>query len=163
MSSPIPFSTAKPEESKITTPLLWVGALSGLVLFGSWLPTFKFFAIPAHYLPLHITLEFVAIAVSAMVFALAWNLRSARGNSHAIILGSGFLAAAFPATASGAITSVCSSNSPQYLLTAVAALTRISASRVPSQRASEAYLPDIRPNSRWSIPATHLGSNAGSC
>lgn len=94
MSSPIPFSTAKPDEWKITAPLLWVGTLTGLLLFGSWLPAFRFFAAPAHYLPFHTSLEFVAIAVSAMVFALAWNLRSAQGNSHAVILGTGFLAVA---------------------------------------------------------------------
>ncbi len=95
MNSPLPANTTKPDQWKITAPLVWAGILSGLLLFGSWLPEFKFFADPAHYLPFHITLEFVAIAVSAMVFALAWSLRSAQWNSHAVILGTGFLAVAF--------------------------------------------------------------------
>ena len=89
MNSP---ATAKPDEWKVTAQLLWVGALSVLLLLGSWLPGLKFFAEPAHYLPFHITLEFVAMAVSGMVFTLAWNLRNAPANSHAVILGTGFLA-----------------------------------------------------------------------
>lgn len=56
---------------KLTAPLVWVTVLSSLLLLGSWLPAFQFFANPAHYLPFHITLEFIAMAVSAMVFALS--------------------------------------------------------------------------------------------
>ena len=85
-------SAAKPDDGKITAPLIWVGALSALFLLGGWFPAFKFFSVPAHYLPLHITLEFIAMAISAMVFALGWNLRGTRGNSHTVILGVGFLA-----------------------------------------------------------------------
>ena len=84
--------TVDPDAWNITAPLLWVGTLSVLILLGGWLPAFKFFAEPAHYLPFHTALEFVAMAVSAMVFALAWNLRDTHENSHAVILGTGFLA-----------------------------------------------------------------------
>ncbi len=79
-------------DKKFTAPLVWVTALSSLLLLGGWLPAFQFFANPAHYLPFHIALEFVAMAVSAMVFALSWNLRRIEDNSHAVILGTGFLA-----------------------------------------------------------------------
>ena len=91
MNHSAPDANAIPEDWKITWPLFWVGALSALLLLGGWLPAIKFFPLPAHYLPFHTSLEFVAMAVSAMVFSLAWNLRSAPGNSHAVILGSGFL------------------------------------------------------------------------
>lgn len=91
MNSSAPSATVNPDESKFRPLLLWVGALSVLLLFGSWLPAFSFFAVPAHYLPFHIALEFVAMAVSATGFALAWNLRGNPGNSHAILLGTGFL------------------------------------------------------------------------
>jgi len=84
----------KLNEIKITAPLILAGTLTLLLLLGGWLPAFKFFEGDTHYLPLHITLEFVAMAVSAMVFALAWNLRDTDENSHAVILGTGFLAVA---------------------------------------------------------------------
>ncbi len=85
-------STPQRTDKKFTAPLVWVTALSSLLLLGGWLPAFQFFANPAHYLPFHIALEFVAMAVSAMVFALSWNLRRIEDNSHAVILGTGFLA-----------------------------------------------------------------------
>ena len=85
-------STPQRTDKKFTAPLVWVTALSSLLLLGGWLPALRFFANPAHYLPFHIALEFVAMAVSAMVFALSWNLRRIEDNSHAVILGTGFLA-----------------------------------------------------------------------
>ena len=66
--------------------------LTLLLFFGQTLPAAKFFSSPANYLPLHIIIEFLAMTVSAMVFALAWNLRWQPDNSHRIILGAGFLA-----------------------------------------------------------------------
>ena len=36
-------SAAKPDDGKITAPLIWVGALSALFLLGGWFPAFKFF------------------------------------------------------------------------------------------------------------------------
>lgn len=70
----------------------WVVILTLLLLLGQALPGIKFFSVPANYLPLHTALEFVAMAVSVMVFALAWNLRSQPDNSHLMLLGTGFLA-----------------------------------------------------------------------
>src|SRR5574343_736494 len=58
-----------------------------LLVFGRLLPSAHFFANPTHYLPLHTMLEFVAMAVSSMVFALGWNLRRQQPNSHAVLLG----------------------------------------------------------------------------
>ncbi|MDD3354591.1 MASE3 domain-containing protein [Zoogloea sp.] len=92
MNSAAPFPVAKGTEGTLTVPLLWIVVLSLLLLLGGGLPALRFFALPAHYLPFHITLEFIAMAVSAMVFALAWNLRHIEGNSHAVMLGTGFLA-----------------------------------------------------------------------
>lgn len=70
---------------------LWVLALSALLIFGQFLPARKFFESSASYLPLHTLLEFISVAVSSMVFALAWNLRKQGLNSHRVILGAGFL------------------------------------------------------------------------
>ena len=92
MNNPVPASMVDPEAGKPRVPLLWVAALSVLFLLSGFLPAFRFFSLPTHYLPFHTALEFVAMAVSAMVFALAWNLRSASGNSQSILLGTGFLA-----------------------------------------------------------------------
>jgi diguanylate cyclase (GGDEF)-like protein/PAS domain S-box-containing protein len=68
-------------------PAIWAAILTALFLLGSLLPSFTFFANPQNYLPLHMTLEFISIAVSLMVFALAWNLRRIEINSQIIILG----------------------------------------------------------------------------
>ena len=90
MNSPPP--TPHPDDWQITAPLVWVCTLSALLVLGGWFPAVRFFAVPTHYLPLHTALEFVAMAISAMVFALGWNLRGTGKNSHAVILGVGFLA-----------------------------------------------------------------------
>lgn len=66
--------------------------LAVLLLLAQTLPAAKFFANPAHYLPLHIVFEFIAITISGMVAGLAWNLRERQPNSHRMILGAGFLA-----------------------------------------------------------------------
>jgi hypothetical protein len=63
-----------------------------IAVFFSALPALRFFSLPLNYLPLHSILEFVATAVSAMVFALAWNLRGHPDKSHRMLLGAGFLA-----------------------------------------------------------------------
>ncbi|QSA97539.1 MASE3 domain-containing protein [Methylococcus sp. EFPC2] len=73
-------------------PRIWVGGLSLLLIFGYGLPSERLFTTPADYLPLHTALEFVSMAISAMVFGLAWNLRQQDRNSHSILLGTGFLA-----------------------------------------------------------------------
>ncbi|OYU97948.1 MAG: diguanylate cyclase, partial [Burkholderiales bacterium PBB5] len=71
---------------------IWALVLTLLLALGQALPATHFLAAPARYLPLHTLLEFVAMAVSAMVFALAWNLRSQPGSNHRLLLGCGFLA-----------------------------------------------------------------------
>lgn len=73
---------------------LWAVSLTLILAFGQMLPAGKFFDSPSNYLPLHTLLEFIAMAVSAMVFALAWNLRKQGINSHRVMLGAGFLAVA---------------------------------------------------------------------
>ncbi len=75
-----------------SAPGWWAIGLTVLLLVGRTLPEAQFFASPAHYLPLHTGLEFISIAVSVMVFALAWNLRRQADNSHLMRLGVGFLA-----------------------------------------------------------------------
>ena len=87
----------KPNESlfppvRLGIQTLWVVILSLIFLGAGFFPEIKLFAQQAHYLPLHTTLEFVAMTISAMVFALAWNLRSKAENSQNMILGIGFLA-----------------------------------------------------------------------
>jgi len=74
--------------------LVWAVGLTLVLLIGRTLPAAKFFESPENYLPLHIFTELVAISVSAMVFALAWNLRNQEQNNHRVILGVGFLAVA---------------------------------------------------------------------
>ena len=73
------------------TPAMWAGALSLLFLLALTLPSVTFFSRAEDYLPLHLFLEFVPMAVSAMVFSLAWNLRRQPDNSHTILLGTTFL------------------------------------------------------------------------
>jgi PAS domain-containing protein len=72
--------------------VLWVAILTLLLFIGQALPAAKFFSSPASYIPMHTVLEFFAMAVSAMVFALAWSLRRQSDNSHLTLLGTGFLA-----------------------------------------------------------------------
>ena len=76
----------------LSPPTLWALALTALLLLGYALPGFRFFSSPANYLPLHTALEFAAMAVSAMVFTLAWNLRHQPHNGNIMLLGAGFLA-----------------------------------------------------------------------
>ncbi|MDK9725390.1 MAG: PAS domain S-box protein [Sterolibacteriaceae bacterium MAG5] len=70
----------------------WALALTVLLVLSQALPTMRFFASPAAYIPFHTVLELFSIAVSAMVFALAWNLRGQGEDSHRMMLGTGFLA-----------------------------------------------------------------------
>lgn len=67
--------------------LSWALGLTVILASGPWLPASHFFASPSAYLPLHTVLEFVAMAVSAMIFTLAWNLRKSENNSHIVLLG----------------------------------------------------------------------------
>jgi|GEM_PF-849642 len=87
-----PMTGLAPTRARLPAPLLWILALSLLLLFGQALPASRFFATPGAYLPLHTSLEFLAMVVSGMVFALAWNLRGQAGNNQNLLLGCGFLA-----------------------------------------------------------------------
>ena len=75
-----------------SAPVLWALALTALLLLGYTLPALQFVSSPANYLPLHTALEFAAMAVSVMVFSLAWNVRSQPDNGNAMLIGAGFLA-----------------------------------------------------------------------
>ena len=70
----------------------WVLVLTLLLAFGWAMPAARLFDPPSTYLPFHTVLEFVAMAISAMVFALSWNLWWQGKDSRRIILGAGFLA-----------------------------------------------------------------------
>ena len=78
-----------------TAPLVWMATLTLLLLTGWLLPHSKLFPETHDYLAAHTLLEFVSMAVSVMVFALAWNLRFEEGSSHRIMVGVGFLAICF--------------------------------------------------------------------
>jgi diguanylate cyclase (GGDEF)-like protein/PAS domain S-box-containing protein len=73
------------------SPIVWVAVLSTLLLLGWLMPRGKLFTMEHDYLALHMVLEFASMAVSVMVFALAWNLRFEVGSNHRIMLGVGFL------------------------------------------------------------------------
>ena len=70
-----------------------VGAFTTFFVVAPVLPSAQFFT-PLSYLPLHTALEFVAMAVSLMVFGLGWNLRGEPFNSHIVVLAAAFLAVA---------------------------------------------------------------------
>jgi diguanylate cyclase (GGDEF)-like protein/PAS domain S-box-containing protein len=72
---------------RLRAPAWWAIGLTTLFVAGSVLPSVTFFSNPDHYLPLHITLEFISISISFMVLALAWNLRHIEANSQIIVLG----------------------------------------------------------------------------
>jgi diguanylate cyclase (GGDEF)-like protein len=74
--------------------LVVVGVLTVLVVSGPLLPGLLFFEKQSDYLPLHTGLEFIAMAVSLMVFGLGWNLRRQADNSHSIVLAATFLSVA---------------------------------------------------------------------
>ncbi|MDR3470054.1 MAG: EAL domain-containing protein [Xanthobacteraceae bacterium] len=67
-----------------------VALLTALLLAAPLVPPGRLFS-PLGYLPLHTALEFAAMAVSVMVFALSWNLRHQPLNSHLVLLGAAFL------------------------------------------------------------------------
>lgn len=74
----------------------WVLGLTLLSVISLFLPRWNFFANAQSYLPIHIALELVSISVSIMVFGLIWALRSQmpNTNSHAVLMGVGFLGVA---------------------------------------------------------------------
>jgi len=80
-------------ESQIRRLAFAVGAFTAFFAVAPTLPGAQFFT-PVSYLPVHTALEFVAMAVSLMVFGLGWNLRGEASNSHIIVLAAAFLAVA---------------------------------------------------------------------
>ncbi len=68
-------------------PLLWCAALTAVVVLLWAMPHGTLFGSPAEYVPVHVALEFVALAVSVMVFALSWNLRDGAANARIMALG----------------------------------------------------------------------------
>ncbi|WP_051241681.1 MASE3 domain-containing protein [Azohydromonas australica] len=67
-----------------------VGLLTGFMLLAFWLPAEHIFDVPHHYLALHTVLEFSAMAMAVMVFALTWTLHR-RSDQRMLALGLGFL------------------------------------------------------------------------
>ncbi len=76
-------------------PAGWVAGITALTLGAMlFVPRAILLTDPTHYAVVHSGLEFVAVAVSAMVFALGWSLRDEAPNSHAVLLAVAFLAVA---------------------------------------------------------------------
>ena len=71
----------------VAAPTLWCAVLLAVFLLSLALPPANLFATPGSYLPVHLSLEFVALAVSIMVYALAWNLRDSESNAQVMLLG----------------------------------------------------------------------------
>lgn len=74
-------------ESFASTPLRWAAMLTALCVVAILLPGWRMFSSAEHYLALHNALEFFSIAVSAMVFALGWNLRRSASGGAFLWLG----------------------------------------------------------------------------
>lgn len=72
----------------------WMAALTGILVLSPLLPTYTFTSGIGAYDAVHTVLEFASIAVSFMVFALAWNLRHLQDNFALLILGLASFAAA---------------------------------------------------------------------
>jgi|GEM_PF-1219220 len=88
-----PLSRSAPDALRLA-PVQWAIVLSVLFVGGSFLPAGTVFELPEHYLALHTALEVFSITVSAMVFALGWNLRRTPHGGPFVWLGAVFLAVA---------------------------------------------------------------------
>lgn len=69
------------------SPVVWCALLLAGFVASLGLPSVNFFADPESYIALHLSLEFIALAVSVMIFALAWNLRDHDRNARVMVLG----------------------------------------------------------------------------
>ncbi len=74
--------------------VIWVLTMTVGWVLGLLLQPLSLFSSPHQYLPVHAALEFIGISVSAMVFALGWNLRDTERGSRLVWLGAVFLAVA---------------------------------------------------------------------
>ncbi len=84
----------QPSDRQTRALLVAVAVLTAAAAGAPLLPEIRLFHDPTEYLPLHTGLEFIAMAVSVMVFSLGWNLRRQADNSHAIVLAATFLGVA---------------------------------------------------------------------
>ncbi len=73
-------------------PFVWALAMTVLLVLASLMPAADVFSEAGHYLGLHTALEFISIAVAAMVFALGRNLRGTSSGGSFVWLGAVFLA-----------------------------------------------------------------------
>ena len=69
------------------------GTLLALLLVLNWLPSLPGLRGVAHYLPLHMALETLAIVVAGLTFGLVWSARHERLPRNAFLLGCAFLGA----------------------------------------------------------------------
>jgi diguanylate cyclase (GGDEF)-like protein/PAS domain S-box-containing protein len=74
-------------------PIFTIAICTLLFTIGLQLPNYQFFNSSEEYLPVHTLLEFFAISICIMIFALGWNIRKASESDHLPIVGSVFLAA----------------------------------------------------------------------
>ncbi len=91
MTSQAPGRTFGPQIRRLAVTVI---GLTLLLVAGPLLPAARFFPVAADYLPIHTGLEFVAMAVSLMVFGLGWNLRGEENDSHIVLLAATFLGVA---------------------------------------------------------------------
>jgi len=75
-------------------PLILCLFLTLLAFNGRWLPPITLASLQSDYAGVHMLLEMIAIAISAMVFGLGWSLRRQPDNILSVIVGAGFLAVA---------------------------------------------------------------------
>ncbi len=88
-----PLSRTFPQALRLA-PARWAIFLGVLFAVCSVLPAWTLFSAHEHYLVLHTALEVFSITVSAMVFALGWNLRRTAQSAPFVWLGVIFLAVA---------------------------------------------------------------------
>lgn len=76
-------------------PVIWIAMACGAaVLFAGQFSTGHFFDDSASYLPLHTALEFFAITVAILIFAIVWHTRQKHEDGRSIFLASIFLGVA---------------------------------------------------------------------
>jgi MFS family permease len=76
-------------------PVIWLVLASGLLTaFSGYLPAGHFFDSQASYLPLHTALEFFAITVGVLIFAVAWHTRDKHQDGRSLFIASLFLGVA---------------------------------------------------------------------
>ncbi len=82
-----PFASQSTAFGEFRTQAGWAIALTVLFAIGAVLPRVVFFSDPSQYAMLHLVLEFLSMAISLMIVALAWNLRDLEINSQIVLIG----------------------------------------------------------------------------